>query len=163
VQRVELGPAAVFAPLPQQSCDEPERPGEGGLRGGAARDFAADVAEQAAQPSAQVPDLPLGLAGAPRVDQLRCFAPGAPGHSQVGLAQLDPVPPGQPRQGLDAAVEQLAVGRMRHRLRLDGGVDGDAPQVPLLDSAATLCGGQALGQQRLQPLRPEALAPARHR
>jgi len=45
---------------------------------------------------------------------------------------------GQPRQDPDAAVEQLAVGRVGRRLGLDRGVDGDAPQVPLLDGTAAL-------------------------
>src|SRR3712207_4015707 len=57
VQRVELVAAAVLAPLPQQSRDEAERPGEGGLGRRVARGLAADVAEQAAEPGAQVPDL----------------------------------------------------------------------------------------------------------
>jgi hypothetical protein len=90
--------------LPQQPGDEAERSGEGGLGRGVARDLAAEVAEQAAEPGAQPPDLPLRLARAAGVDQFRCLAPGPLRHPQVGLAQPDPVPPGQPREDLDAAV-----------------------------------------------------------
>ncbi len=50
MQRIQLVPPAVLAPLPQQPGNEAERPGEGGLDGSAARDLAADVAEQAPQP-----------------------------------------------------------------------------------------------------------------
>ena len=84
-------------------------------------------------------------------------------HPQVGLAHLDPVPPGQAHQDLDATVQQLAVGRVRHRLGLHGGVDGHPPQVLLLDRPAALGGGQALGQQQFQPFGADPLAPARHR
>jgi hypothetical protein len=68
VQRVQLAAATILAPLPQQPGDEAERPGEGGLDGGVARNLAADVAEQAAQPGPQLPDVPLCLAPAADVD-----------------------------------------------------------------------------------------------
>ncbi|GGC71396.1 hypothetical protein GCM10011504_56350 [Siccirubricoccus deserti] len=61
------------------------------------------------------------------MDQLGGLAPGTPGHPQVGLAQPDPVPPGQPRQDVDSTLQQFVVGRVRHRLGLDGGVDGHPP------------------------------------
>jgi hypothetical protein len=66
VQGVELVAAAVLAPLPQQAGDAPERPGKGGPDGGVVRDLAADVAGQAAEPGAQLPDLTLGLPGTAR-------------------------------------------------------------------------------------------------
>jgi hypothetical protein len=60
-------------------------------------------------------------------------------------------------------LQEFAVGRVRHRLGLHRGVDGDAAQMLLRHRAATACGVQALDQQRLHPLGADALAPARHR
>jgi hypothetical protein len=53
------------------------------------------------------------------------------------------VPAGEAAKDLDAAVDELAVGRMRHRLRLDGSVDGDAREVLRLGGAGALRGGAA--------------------
>src|SRR3954469_2318651 len=145
VQRVELVAAAVLAPLPEQPRDAPERAGKDGLGGGVVSDLAADVAEQPPEPGAQLPDLPLRPTPAAGADEPGSCAPSPSGHSQVGLAQPDAVPAGQPRQDLDAAVEQLAVGGGGHRFGLDRGVDGDAAEVLLLHRAAPPCRVQALG------------------
>jgi hypothetical protein len=77
------------------------------------------------------------------MDQLRDLAPGAGGDARVGLAQRDAVPACEAAEDLDAAMHQLAVGRMRHRLGLDGGVDGHAREVLGLGGTSALRGGAA--------------------
>src|SRR5687768_7933471 len=68
----------------------------------------------------------LGLAVAAAMDELRHLAPGTGGDARVGLAQRDAVPAREAPEDLDAAVQELAVGRVGDGLGLDGGVDGDA-------------------------------------
>jgi hypothetical protein len=57
----------------------------------------------------------------------------------------------------------MTVGRVRHRLGLHRGVDGDAPGMRLRHGADALRRGDGLGQHGFQPLRADAVAPARHR
>jgi hypothetical protein len=73
------------------------------------------------------------------------------------------VPASQPAEDLDATMQKLAVGRMRHRLGLDGGVDGHPREVLRLGGAGALRGGERLGKQQFEPLGADALAPAGHR
>ena len=80
----------------------------------------------------------------------------------MGPAQRDAVPTGRAAEDLDAAVDELAVGRMRHRLGLDGGVDGHAPEVLRLGGAGALRGAERLGEQDLEAFGADALAPAGH-
>ncbi len=65
-------------------------------------------------------------------------------------------------EDLDAAVDELAVGRVRHRLGLDGGVDRHPLEVLRLGGAGALGGGERLGEQQFELLGADALAPAGH-
>jgi hypothetical protein len=132
----------------QQAVDETKRGGEGGAHSlGSAGDLAGDVADEAAEPGAQAADHALGLAVAATMDQLRNLAPGTGGDARVGLAQRDAVPTSEAAEDLYAAMQQLAVCRVRHRLGLDGGVDGDALEVLRLDGAGALRGGERLSKE----------------
>jgi hypothetical protein len=97
------------------------------------------------------------------MDQLGDLAPGTGRDAHVGLAQRDGVPAGEAAEDLDAAVDQLAVGRVANSLGLDGGVDGDALEVLRLGGAGALGGGERLGEEQFEPLGADALAPADHR
>ena len=68
------------------------------------------------------------------------LAPGMGGDAPVGLAQRDAVAAREAAEDLDTAVDELAVGRVRHGLGLDGGVDGHPLEV------LRLGGGQRLGE-----------------
>jgi hypothetical protein len=165
VQGIALLRAAIVAPLAEQALNERQRRGEGGLRGGAFRDPPTDVAGQPAEPGAHPPEHALGLAVAAAVAQPRRAAPrrAAPGVARQprgGLAQRDRVPPGEADEDLDATAQQLAVGGVGDRLGLDGGGDGDALEVLLLDGPGAPRGGQGLGEQQCEPLGPDAPAPA---
>jgi hypothetical protein len=163
VQRVDLVAAAVLASLAEQLRDALERRCEGAThRPGGTGDLAGDVAREPAEPSAHAADQAVSLAVASAMDQLRDLAPGAGGDARVGLPQHDAVPAGEAAEDLDAAMQQLAVGRMRDRLGLDGGVDGDARDVLRLGSTSALRGGERLGEQQFEPLGADALAPAGH-
>jgi hypothetical protein len=164
VQGIDLVAATVVAPLAQQLGDACERRGEGGAhRLGGRGDLAGDIAREPAEPAAHAAEHALGLTVAAMMEQPGDLASGAGGDARVGLAQRDAVLASQPDEDLDAAVEELAVGRMRHRLGLDGGVDGDAREVLRLGSTSALCGGERLGEQQFKPLGADALAPAGHR
>jgi hypothetical protein len=163
VQRIDLLAAAVLAALAQQPGDALERRGEGGAHClGGCRRSCGDVAREPAEPGAHASDHALGLAVAAAMDQPGDLAPGMGGDARVGLAQRDAVPAREAAEDLDAAVDELAVGRVRHRLRLDGGVDGHALEVLRLGGAGALCGGERLGEQQFEPLGADALAPAGH-
>jgi hypothetical protein len=164
VQGVDLPAAAVIAPLAEQLRDALERRCEGAThRPGGTGDLARDVAREPAEPGAHAADLALGLAVATAMDQPGDLAPGAGGDARVGLPQHDAVPASQPAKDLDAAMQQLAVGRMRDRLGLDGGVDGDAREVLWLGGAGALGGGERLGEEQFEPLGADALPLAGHR
>jgi hypothetical protein len=77
------------------------------------------------------------------MDQPGDLAPGTSGDARVGLAQRDAVPAGEAAEDLDAAMDELAVGRMCDRLGLDGGVDGGAREVLGLGGTSALRGGAA--------------------
>jgi hypothetical protein len=96
------------------------------------------------------------------VDQPGDLAPGMGGEARVGLAQHDAVLACKPAEDLHATMEQLAVGWVRHRLRLDGSVDGDAFEVLRPCGPGALCGGERLGEQQFELLGADALAPAGH-
>ncbi len=66
-------------------------------------------------------------------------------------------------EDLDAAMQQLAVGGVGHRLGLDGGVDGDALEVLRLGGTGALRGGEGFGEEQFEPLGADALAPAGQR
>ena len=70
---------------------------------------------------------------------------------------------GQPDQPLARPMHQLGVGRERHRLGLDRGVDDDLGKVGRFGSASARGDVQALLDQRDELLLAHALAPARHR
>jgi hypothetical protein len=164
VQGVDLLAAAVLAPLAHQPGDARERRCEDGAHGlGGRGDLARDVAREPAEPGAHAADHALGLAVAAAMDQLRDLAPGMGGDARVGLPQHDAVPASQPAKDLDAAMDELAVGRMRHRLGLDGGADGHPREMLRLGGAGALRGGERLSEQQFKPLGADALAPAGHR
>ena len=96
------------------------------------------------------------------MDQPAHLALGILAQPQEGLAQLDAVPLGQPVQPFDAAIQEMAVAGVRHRLGLDRGVDGDPLEVLALHRIALQRRGDAFRQHRLDLVRPDALAPARH-
>ena len=81
----------------------------------------------------------------------------------MGLARRDAVPVREAAEDLDAAMQQLAAGRVSDGLRLDGGVDGDAIEVLRLGGAGALCGGERLGEQQFERLGADAPAPAGQR
>jgi hypothetical protein len=72
------------------------------------------------------------------------------------------VPASEAAKDLDTAMQQLAVGRMRDRLGLDGGVDAHPRDVLRLGSTSALRGGERLSEQQLEPLGADALPPAGH-
>jgi hypothetical protein len=139
------------------------RGGEGGLQVGPAGELAADIAVQPAEEGAQAPDVAQRLPVARAVHQPRRPAPGLGGEAHEGLAQPHAVPAGEAGEPADAGVQQVAVGRVRHRLGLHRGVDGHPLRVALRHGAAPDRRGDALGQRCLQPLGADAVAPARHR
>ena len=70
---------------------------------------------------------------------------------------------GQTVQPLDRPQDQVAVGRVRDGLGLHGGVNGNPFQLALAHRFGLHGNGNGLGQQRLQIIRPDPLAPAGHR
>ena len=64
----------------------------------------------------------------------------------------DAVFPGQPYQPLTGAVEQLGIGRERHVLGLDRGIDRESRKVARLGRAGPCRDREALLDQRYQPL-----------
>ena len=69
----------------------------------------------------------------------------------------------EPHQALSRPVHQLGIGRKGDRLLLHGGVEDHLGEVGGLGRAGAGGDGQALLQERQQPLLAEALAPARQR
>jgi hypothetical protein len=164
VQGVDLVAAAVLASLAQQLGDARKRRCEGAThRLGGTGDLAGDVAREPAEPAAHAADHALGLAVASAMDQPGDLAPGMGGDARVGLPQHDAVPAGEAAEDLDAAMDELAVGRMRDRLGLNGGVDGHPREVLGLGGAGALCGGERLSEEQFKPLGADALPPAGHR
>jgi hypothetical protein len=113
VQRVEL--ARVARALDQQPGHALLGGGEGGLEVRPARDLPRDIAVQPAEEGAQPPDMAQRLPVAGAVHQPRRLAPGLGGQPHEGLAQRHAVPAGEAGQPADAGVQQVAVGRVRHR------------------------------------------------
>jgi hypothetical protein len=160
VQRVEL--ARVARALDQQPGHALLGGGEGGLEVRPARDLPRDIAVQPAEEGAQPPDMAQRLPVAGAVHQPRRLAPGLGRETHEGLAQRHAVPAGEAGQPADAGVQQVAVGRVRHRFGLHRGVDGHPLRVLLLHRAAPDRRGDGHGQHGLQPLGADAPAPARH-
>ena len=69
----------------------------------------------------------------------------------------------EPHQALSRPLHQLGIGREGDRLLLHGGVEDHLGEVGGLGRAGAGGDGQALLQERQQPLLAEALAPARQR
>jgi hypothetical protein len=96
------------------------------------------------------------------VQQPRRLAPGVARDARVGLAQRHALPAGEVGDALDGAQHQMAVGGIGDGLGLHGGVDGHALHRGRLGGAAVERDGQRVGEQGLQPLGADALAPAGH-
>ena len=126
-------------------------------------DLAADIADQPAQPGAHLPEPAQALLVAAGVQQPGRLAPGLGRQPREGLPQLHPMALRQTVQPLDRPQDQVAVGRMRHRLGLHRGVDRHPFQLALAHRFGLHGHRDGLGQQRLQIIRPDPLAPAGHR
>jgi hypothetical protein len=97
------------------------------------------------------------------MQQTRNLAPGPGRQPKERLPQFDPMTFRRPVQPFDRPQDQMAVRRMRHRLGLHGGVDGDPLQLALADRLGSDRNHNGFGQQGLQITRADALAPAGHR
>jgi hypothetical protein len=137
-----------------------KREGERLLQRWLALDFAADVADDPAQPAAQdaqLPLMPLELLGMGIAARHHRSSLGDP---QVGLPQPHAVPARQAVQSSDRRMQQLGIGWEGDRLRLHCGVDRDPLEVVAAQGTGAVRYPQALGQQQLQlvakPLAPMA-------
>ena len=97
------------------------------------------------------------------IEKPRGRAPGLPHQPGKRLTQLHPVAPRQPVQPFGGAKQQMAVGRVRYSLGLNGRVHGDPRQLPLAYCAGLHRHRERLGQQELHLVGPDPLVPARHR
>ena len=146
VQRIDLASALMLALLAHPPRQR-QFVGEEGLKRLLAPDLAADVADDPAEIGADRPERPvgalelLGVGVALMLDQ-RIFA-----DALVGLAQREAVLLGQPDQPLARPMHQLGVGRERHRLGLNGGVDNDLGEIGRFGRAAAGGDVQALLDQ----------------
>jgi hypothetical protein len=118
---------------------------------------------RSAEEGAQPPDVAQRLLVAGAAHQPRRLAPGVGREAHEGLAQRHAVPAGEAGEPAHAGVQQMTVGRVRHRLGLHRGADGGAPGMRLRHGADALRRGDGLGQHGFRPLRADAVAPARHR
>ena len=160
VQAVDL-PAPLALALVLDTPGEGERLGEDTLQALVAVNLAREVADHPPEHRAQAPERPvrppelLGVGVALGLDERDLADPG------IGLAQGDAVRLCEPHQALSRPVHQLGIGRKGDRLLLHGGVEDHLGEVGGLGRAGPGGDGQALLQERQQPLLAEALAPAR--
>ena len=94
--------------------------------------------------------------------QARGLAAGMARDAGVGLAQRHALLARQRREPLHGAQHQVAVGGIGDGLGLHGGVDGHALHRPGLHGAAVARDGEGVGEQGLQPLGADAVAPSGH-
>ena len=145
VEGIEL-PAALALLLRADLAGAGERPSKCLLQCRLADDFAAYVADDAAEPRAQDAQLPamavelLGVGVAAR--HHGCVL----GDAQIGLPQPHRVLHGQAIEPLDRRMQQLGVGRESDRLGLHRGIDRNPGQILRAQRAARMRHAQALGQ-----------------
>ena len=84
-------------------------------------------------------------------------------HPRVGLTQAHAMLLGEPHQPLPRPMHEFGVGRKRHRLRLDGGVDDHLREVRGLGRARACRRAQAFLDQSDELLLAHPLTPARQR
>ena len=137
--------------------------GERGFQHRVPGDLAADIADQPAEPGAHASQPAQALLVAPAMQQTGNLAPRPGRQTQEGLAQFDTVALRQTIQPFDRPQDQMAVGRVRHRLGLNRGVDRDPFQLPFIHSLCLDGHGDGFGKHRLQVIGPDPLAPAGHR
>src|ERR1700688_5026577 len=125
VQGVEL--ALVGGLLGEQAGDDVHSFGADQSRLGIK--LAGDIAIEPAEEGLEFAQMAHRLSVPAGVDQPAHLALGMLAQPQEGLAQFDAVSLGQPVQPFDAAIQQMAVAGVRHRLGLDRGVDGDPLEV----------------------------------
>jgi len=162
MQRIEL-PTALTLALIFHPASERERQGEDLCELRPTDNRAGDVANDAPEHRTQAPQGPvrplelLSVGVALMPDQRDLADP------RIGLAQPHPVPLGQTDQPLARPVHERGVGRERDCLLLHGRVDDDLPKVGGLGGFRADRDGQALLNQRDQPVLAQALAPAGQR
>ena len=149
--------------LGQDALGALQHRGERGFQHRVPGDLAADIADQPAEPGAHASQPAQALLVAPAMQQTGNLAPRPGRQTQEGLAQFDTVALRQTIQPFDRPQDQMAVGRVRHRLGLNRGVDRDPFQLPFIHSLCLDGHGDGFGKQRLQVIGPDPLAPAGHR
>ena len=162
MQRIDLRPSLVLALLAHPARQH-QGHAEDLLQRRVALDPAHDVARHPAKVGAQRPQRPIGALELLGVGVALMGDQSALADALVGLAQGEPVLPGQPDEPLARAMHQPGVGRERHRLGLHRGVDDHLGEVGWLGRAGAGGDIQALREQGGELLLAHALAPARHR
>ena len=161
MERIEL--VLVRRRLGQHALGALQRNPECRLQLRIAGDLAANIPDQTAKPGAHFLQPTQALLVAAGVHQPGRFAPRLDHQPGKGLAQLHPVALRQTHQPFRCAQEQMTVGRMRHRLGLNGGVYGDPRQLPLVHCAGLHRHCDRLGENQVHLVRTDAFPPARHR
>ena len=161
VQGVEF--ALVLRLLGGEAAHPLKNGGEAGILGHIRPfDLAVDIAQKPTDPGAHLAKMPHTLGMSACMEKTGHFLARLSAQSKIGLAQPDAGLGSRPVQPLDRPHQEMTVGRMGDGLGLHSRVDRHSLDLALADRSDRQGYTDGLGQEFLQLVGSNPLAPARH-